>query len=152
MSIAFGLNILQIGWVIFVLFADFLNLALAQSGISNYKLAKRLGISQTTVANWLSGETEPRPKMRADVLKLFGVREQDLESGSIHISYDDGETEKPATQTGGGQYEPWEVEATNLLRALPPDLRDRELAYLRELVSKQGTLRELPPGEPAAKG
>lgn len=30
-----------------------------KNGESNYALAKQLGVSQTTIANWLSGETKP---------------------------------------------------------------------------------------------
>lgn len=94
---------LQIGGVVFVLFADFLNLAMNQAGLTNYKLAKRLGISQTTVANWLDGTTEPRSKKRGDVLALFGVAEKDLESGQFEIIYceDADQKEKPTLPEEG---------------------------------------------------
>lgn len=85
-----------------MLFADFLNLAMNQAGLTNYKLAKRLGISQTTVANWLDGTTEPRSKKRGDVLALFGVAEKDLESGRFEIIYckDEEQKEKLTTENG----------------------------------------------------
>ena len=40
-------------------FKEWLSQKMQEHGESNYALAKRLGISQTTVANWLSGETKP---------------------------------------------------------------------------------------------
>lgn len=85
-----------------MLFADFLNCAMTQAGLTNYKLAKRLDISQTTVANWLDGTTEPRSKKRKDVLSLFGVTEQDLEAGQFEIIYseDAEQKEKPTTEIG----------------------------------------------------
>ena len=86
-----------------MLFADFLNCAMTQAGLTNYKLAKRLDISQTTVANWLDGTTEPRSKKRKDVLALFGVTEQDLEAGQFEIIYseDAEQKEKPALPEEG---------------------------------------------------
>ena len=61
-----------------MLFADFLNWAMELERVSNYKLAKRLDISQTTVANWRTGKTTPYPKMLERVLDLLssgsGVR------------------------------------------------------------------------------
>ena len=48
-----------------MLFADFLKCAMEETGLSNYKLAKRLNTSQTTIANWLNGTSEPREKRRA---------------------------------------------------------------------------------------
>lgn len=77
-----------------MVFADFINWAMEQAGITNYKLAKRLGISQTTVANWANGITEPRERRRSEVLDLFGVDEADLDMGFPKIHYSE-EKEKP---------------------------------------------------------
>lgn len=84
-----------------MLFADFLNYAMEQANITNYKLAKHLNISQTTVANWLEGKTEPREKKRAEVLWLFGVSEKDIETGCPKILYrgESDQKEKPTLQT-----------------------------------------------------
>lgn len=40
-------------------FKDWLAQKMQKNGESNYALAKQLGVSQTTIANWLSGETKP---------------------------------------------------------------------------------------------
>lgn len=73
-------------------FADFLKYAMEQAGISKYKLAKRLDISQTTIANWLNGLNEPREKKREKVLNLFGVKEENLLEEHPKIDY---KKEKP---------------------------------------------------------
>lgn len=70
-----------------MLFADFLYYAMNQAELTNYKIAKEIGVSQTTIANWLNGTSEPRPKRRAEVLRLFGVDEYDLEEGFPKIHY-----------------------------------------------------------------
>lgn len=86
-----------------MLFADFLNYAMEQANITNYKLAKHLNISQTTVANWLEGKTEPREKKRAEVLWLFGVSEKDIETGCPKILYR-GEQRDIVYTVGGPVY------------------------------------------------
>ena len=82
-----------------MLFADFLNWAMDLEDISKYKLAKRLSISQTTVANWLNGTTEPRPKMRKEVLDLFGTDESGLDEGFPDVHYKE---ETPADRADSG--------------------------------------------------
>ncbi len=80
-------------------FDNFINWAMSQAGITNYKLAKRIGVSQTTVANWANGITEPRERRREEVLKLFGVDESDLEIGFPEIHYmPEDKKEKPAPE------------------------------------------------------
>ena len=41
--------------------------------MSNYKLAKYLGCSQTSVANWISGSRTPHEKARAVIADAFGL-------------------------------------------------------------------------------
>jgi predicted transcriptional regulator len=40
-------------------FKDWLAHKMQECGESNYALAKQLGVSQSTIANWLSGATKP---------------------------------------------------------------------------------------------
>jgi transcriptional regulator with XRE-family HTH domain len=44
-------------------FAEALRQALADSGISQRKLARRLDVSQAAVSQWVHGQTVPRPTM-----------------------------------------------------------------------------------------
>lgn len=54
-------------------FAERLTELIGENGFSNYRLAKLLDCSQSTVANWIKGTTEPAPATKrriADVLKV----------------------------------------------------------------------------------
>lgn len=116
-----------------MLFADFLNLAMNQAGLTNYKLAKRLGISQTTVANWLDGTTEPRSKKRGDVLALFGVAEKDLESGQFEIIYCKDEEQKEKSPA------PESAELSDVKRRLIERIlsgSDEQADFINELINR----------------
>jgi len=45
---------------------------------TNYRLAKSLGVSQTTVANWRSGKTKPLRVYTVMLADHFGVSVEDL--------------------------------------------------------------------------
>lgn len=109
-----------------MLFADFLNYAMEQTNLSNYKLAKQIGVSQTSVANWREGGREPRKKPKAAVLSLFGVTEEDISGDEFPlISYSDdrcapsGQKETPPAQ-GGGLSEK-DKRLIDWFRSLPPE-------------------------------
>ena len=89
---------LQIGGYIFMTFAKFIKTALEQTGLTKYKLAKRLGISQSTVANWIDGKTEPHGKYRGQVLTIFGVTDDDLNGDSIVVHYQEEQPTIPHAQ------------------------------------------------------
>ena len=40
---------------------------------TNYFLAKKLGVSQSTVANWLNGQTKPRLRYVGLIAEHYGV-------------------------------------------------------------------------------
>lgn len=103
-----------------MLFADFINWAIEQSGVTNYKLAKRLNVSQTTIANWCNGVTEPREKKRAQVLSLFGVDEFDLEQGfpDVHLKED---LEKKEKLPGEGELTGLRKDAWDLIERMDDD-------------------------------
>ena len=83
-------------------FADFLKYAMEKTELTNYKLAKMLEISQTTVANWLEGHTEPRSKKRKEVFDLFGVSETELNNGLPNCTLVVNE-KKEKSPTGNGR-------------------------------------------------
>ena len=119
-----------------MLFADFMNHAMIQAGITNYKLAKRLGISQTTVANWLAGTSEPRPKKKAEVFAVFGVNESDLEFGLPEIFFQDEliENEKsPASKDA--ELDETTTKIFKIIEGASPDKRKKILAAMQFLDS-----------------
>lgn len=50
----------------------------ASSGETNYKIAKALGISQTTIANWKDGTSKPRGLYLNALAIHFGCTVDDL--------------------------------------------------------------------------
>lgn len=130
----FWKNMLQIGGVVFVQFDSFLNYAMNMTNITNYKLAKQLNVSQTTVANWLNGISEPREKRRIEVLNLFGVTESDLKKGFPEIHYTGAkQQEKPATESGDGLDE----SLIKKLMQLTPDEIQKVDAFVQGLIANR---------------
>lgn len=84
-------------------FAKFLNYAIEQTGVTNYKLAKEIGVSQTSIANWRDGITEPRKKPRAATLAFFGVTESDISGTEFPNVKIVPKTEKAPTPEGERQ-------------------------------------------------
>ena len=61
-------------------FCETLAALMKEKGETNYRLAKEIGVSQTTVANWLSGKNEPIPSIRKLLDLHFGLTE-DTDNG-----------------------------------------------------------------------
>jgi DNA-binding XRE family transcriptional regulator len=59
------------------------NLARMQEerGVTNYKIAKALGISQTTIQNWKDGKSKPRSLYLTALMRYFGCTLDDLTGG-----------------------------------------------------------------------
>ena len=59
-------------------FAENLKYLMAANNLSNYSVAKKLGVSQTSVANWLSGGNTPHRKTMLSIASLFGLTVDEL--------------------------------------------------------------------------
>lgn len=59
-------------------FAQNLDYLMKTKGLSKYRLSKDLSCHQSTVANWLSGETEPHTNMQMQIAAYFGVSTERL--------------------------------------------------------------------------
>ena len=66
------------------MFPDNLARLQAEHAESNYRLAKALGIHQTTIANWRSGERRPHPKHLAALAEHYGCSVEKLVGGDEH--------------------------------------------------------------------
>lgn len=73
-------------------FADRLRELMQSAGITNYRLSKIVGCSNSTVANWLAGK-DITTEYQRKVADFFGVS----------VDYLLGNEEKPATSEDGGQ-------------------------------------------------
>lgn len=119
-----------------MLFATFLNYAMKTSNLSNYKLAKMIGVSQTSVANWREGGMEPRKKPKAAVLNLFGVTESDIAGDKLPtISYSDmgntGEKKKEKPHADGEGLRKEIQELIRLYDNASPAIQAAALAVLK---------------------
>lgn len=54
-------------------FSETLAALMKEKGETNYRLAKEIGVSQTTVKNWLDGKNEPIPSIRKLLDQHFGL-------------------------------------------------------------------------------
>jgi transcriptional regulator with XRE-family HTH domain len=59
-------------------FAENLKYLMEANNLSNYSVAKKLGVSQTSVANWLSGGNTPHRKTMLAIASLFGLTVDEL--------------------------------------------------------------------------
>ena len=50
----------------------------SESGETNYRLAKEIGVSQTSVKNWQDGVTHPFPRHVKAIAKHYGVKVEEL--------------------------------------------------------------------------
>lgn len=76
-------------------FAEILQKLMRENDMSNYKLAKEIGCSQSTVANWLSETVFPQKRAQKQLCEVFGVSndyllgltpEQQLEDAEAELS------------------------------------------------------------------
>lgn len=61
-------------------FAEALTLVQAQHGETNYRLAKEIGVTQTSIKNWKTGERRPHPKHVKLIEKHYGMKDEELYS------------------------------------------------------------------------
>lgn len=50
----------------------------SENGETNYRLAKEIGVSQTSVKNWRDGVTHPFPRHVKAIAKHYGVKVEEL--------------------------------------------------------------------------
>ncbi|MBI2710467.1 MAG: helix-turn-helix transcriptional regulator [Actinobacteria bacterium] len=62
---------------------DLLRTALRVAGLSQTQLAKSVGVSQQTVSKWLTGETQPRPRLINSLAGALGVDPTDLSAALV---------------------------------------------------------------------
>lgn len=108
-------------------FADILNNLIKEKNISNYELSREIGIHQTTIANWLSGDSAPHKKNLKRLSDYFDVSVEYLE-GKTDIK------EKAVSISGNGLSEA-EIKLIELWRSFSP--KEQELA-LKMLSALRG--------------
>lgn len=59
--------------------AETLTRVQAEHGETNYRLAKEIGVTQTSIKNWKTGERMPHPKHRRLIERHYGLEEGTLD-------------------------------------------------------------------------
>lgn len=98
--------------------------------ISQAELAKRLGVSQSTVGMWESGKNKPEYKMLIKIAEYFNVSVSELI----------GEEEKPIFQGENGLSED-EIKLIELFREVPPEQQKTVLGSVELALRMQGLLK-----------
>lgn len=79
-------------------FAENLNHLMELNNITNYFIAKELGVSQTSVANWRAGSNSPHKKTRIAIASFFGISLEEID-GPVIIDAILAKKEKPVAES-----------------------------------------------------
>ena len=82
-------------------FAQNLAVLMQHYGLTNYRLAKLGGFSDSTIANWLNGDTLPAPKKREALCSFFNLTEAELYGDEVPRLYDVRPWEKTEAPESG---------------------------------------------------
>lgn len=82
-------------------FAQNLAVLMKHYGLTNYRLAKLGNFSDSTVANWLNGDTIPMPNKKATLCSLFNLTEAELYGDETPRLYDVRPWEKTEASESG---------------------------------------------------
>ena len=100
-------------------FAERLAELMNENGFSNYRLAKLLDCSQSTVANWIKDTTEPAPATKRRIANVF----------KVSVEYLNGETD---TKKAPAENDERTISNYELLNETNKAIVDRLIADLLE--------------------
>ena len=95
--------------------------------MTNYRLAKILGCSQSSIANWLDGKTKPSSDRLQAIADCFHVSVSELL----------GETKKAPVESDKGDRSAMEQEFIELLRLMTPEQKKAVAAFMQALSEKE---------------
>lgn len=82
-------------------FAQNLKYIKEQLGLSNYRLAKLFGCSQSSLLNWLDNGVIPHKKTRQKIADHFGITIADLDGDELPVLPEQGAKKAPDPKTEG---------------------------------------------------
>lgn len=109
-------------------FSQTLKKLMSERSYTNYRLAKEIGCSQTTVGNWLKGINVPQGLMCHRIADVFGVSVEFLRGETD----DRGETKKAPTENGERKNDKLSM-LVDLFERLPPEEQN---AVIFDLLQK----------------
>lgn len=114
-------------------FAQNLKYIKETENLTNYRLAKLFGCSQSSLINWLENGIIPHTKTRQKIADHFGITLAELDGDELPVLPEDGAKKAPATEGEG--------EKDALIKAVGEITdKDTALAVFDELSKK---MREL---------
>lgn len=114
-------------------FAQNLKYIKEKENLTNYRLAKLFGCSQSSLINWLDNGVVPHPKTRQKIADHFGITLAALDGDELPVlpeqkeSAPDPKTEgvKKAPATEGEDYTDLQKAAIQFVLSLPPEKLER---------------------------
>lgn len=82
-------------------FAQNLKYIKEKENLTNYRLAKLFGCSQSSLINWLDNGVVPHPKTRQKIADHFGITLAELDGDELPILPEDGAKKAPDPKTEG---------------------------------------------------
>lgn len=82
-------------------FAQNLKFIKEKENLTNYRLAKLFGCSQSSLINWLDNGVVPHPKTRQKIADHFGITLAELDGDELPILPEDGAKKAPDPKTEG---------------------------------------------------
>jgi transcriptional regulator with XRE-family HTH domain len=77
-----------------IIFVKTLKFLLEQTGTTNRKFAREIGVSERTVRRWLHGKNKPRPEHRMKIRELFKMSKEEFSALSKLKSQVEGQESK----------------------------------------------------------
>lgn len=109
---------------------------------SNYRMAKYLGCSQTSIAHWINEETFPHEKARRVVAESFGLSLSDID-GDLPNGWEEIvnlKIKEPAPTVSGDRLSEKERILVSAFRALPKESQEDLLAQIQGVLERRGLL------------
>lgn len=114
-------------------FAQNLKYIKEKENLTNYRLAKLFGCSQSSLINWLDNGVVPHPKTRQKIADHFGITLAELDGDELPVlpgqkeSAPDPKTKgvKKAFATEGEGYTELQKAAIQFVLSLPPEKLER---------------------------
>lgn len=82
-------------------FAQNLKYIKEKENLTNYRLAKLFGCSQSSLINWLDNGVVPHPKTRQKIADHFGITLAELDGDELPVLPEEGAKKAPATEGEG---------------------------------------------------
>lgn len=104
-------------------FAQNLKYIKETENLTNYRLAKLFGCSQSSLINWLENGIIPHTKTRQKIADHFGITLAELDGDELPALPEQGIKEAPATEGEG--YTDLQKAAIQFVLSLPPEKLER---------------------------